>query len=201
MIKIRVIRDTYDTTSEPASFVQHILWVGCIPSQIADLFPLSDDEAQDPLGYHEAADGGVRQSTRFEGFAEGIWYRIADPRRFAVPVTEEDLINELFEKGCPQCYTIMPVALDADKVCAHCEQENTYTYDEECEVVCFHCNVPFNIDQLNNDGFCATCETLIDCTECPYRFEAAQLIDGKCPNCHEHSIADVKLDALLAIED
>lgn len=201
MIKIRVISETYDTTNEPASFVRQILWIGCIPSQIADLYPLSNDEAQDPLGYQETADGKMCASTRFEGFADGIWYRINDPRRYAVPATEEDLLDELFEKGCPECYTITSAAIDADERCAHCERQNAYDNDIECEVVCFHCNAPFDIEQLSNDGFCTTCENLVDCSECPYRFEAAQLINGKCANCHENHAADVKLDALLASED
>lgn len=201
MIKIRIIRNIYDTTHSPASFTQNIEWIGCIPSQISDLFPLTVDQSQDRLADHERDDGTVRTSTRFEAFANGTWYRISDPRMYTAPASEEDLLDMLFKKGCPQCYTIGPADISAGQICTQCQQENAAHAIVDYEIACFHCNTAFDISDLSNDGYCEVCENLVECTECPYRFEASKLTNGKCKNCHATSQHYVKIDELLELDD
>lgn len=74
MIKIRVIRKTTDVTT--------ILWIGCIASELARAFPVGSGSEPDQLS-----------DCFFEGFANGAWLEISDPRTNRVPTSESELQN------------------------------------------------------------------------------------------------------------
>lgn len=82
MIKIRVIRKSTDITVHPATVSTTVLWIGCIASELARAFPVRNGSEHDQLaGCH------------FEGFANGVWLRISDPRTERIPTSESELRN------------------------------------------------------------------------------------------------------------
>lgn len=82
MIKIRVIRNTT------------VLWIGCIASELARVFPVGNGSETDQLA-----------DCSFEGFANGVWLGINDPRTNRIPTSESELHNS-YRSPCTYRHTV-----------------------------------------------------------------------------------------------
>jgi hypothetical protein len=175
MLKIRATREVVDETVTPIIHTEEYLWIGCIPSELARIYPVGNDTTSDQLKYCEAHDGQVRISCRFEAFADGLWFRISDPRINPVPATEEDLLNQLNARGCPDCMTINLDMTQADATCHSCDE---YFY-------CVCCKKRSKYEELNQAFLCDMCEGLIECDDCGCRYDRVAMVGGKCIGCDE----------------
>jgi hypothetical protein len=191
VLKIRVVRETVDETTDTPAQTREYLWIGCIVSDLSRIYPLPDETIPDLLEYSESQDGKIRASTRFEAFAEGIWYRISDPRINTLPSTEEDFIDQLYDKGCPKCMTINLNAAEPDEPCSHCEER----------FFCLNCKQPSECDELSATGYCSICEDLIECEVCYDRFHEDDVINNTCITCHTMSKHDAEIKKFQIQED
>jgi hypothetical protein len=60
--------------------------------------------------------------------------------------------------------------------------------DEEEEMVeCSNCDQQFEVDDLDDDGFCSMCheKLYVTCSECDSEFDADDIVDGACLECRE----------------
>lgn len=97
MIKIRVIRETYDTATHPTIVSTEILWIGCIVSELTRIFPVASDSEPDRLVCSKQSNNTTRTVTYFEGFGNGAWRWINDPRTKRIPASEKEL-NDRYTK-------------------------------------------------------------------------------------------------------
>lgn len=91
MIKIRVIRVTYDTAVPPTVVSTEILWIGCIVSELTRVFPVASGSEPDQLLCGQQSNSTTRTVTSFQGFVDGTWYWINDPRTKRIPTSEKEL--------------------------------------------------------------------------------------------------------------
>lgn len=106
MIKIRVIRETYDTAVPQTVVSTEILWIGCIVSELARAFPVASDSVPDQLARGRQSNSKTRTATHFEGFANGVWYWINDPRTKRIPASEKELSNRYATHECAHGRTV-----------------------------------------------------------------------------------------------
>ena len=58
-------------------------------------------------------------------------------------------------------------------------------YEGPCHLTCKRCDSLIDVDELNDDRLCETCENNPPCEGCGENFPVASLVEGLCKGCRE----------------